>query len=593
MSRFLAHPLVHALSLSVLIVLVWSPVRQAEFCWDDFHQIRDAEEIRSLASIPDHFRSNVRQSVGAEGANAEGADLYRPMFVTLLTLQYAALGGADPGGYHLFSVAWHLLVSLLLWALARRWLRNDWAAAAVAVLFAFHPVCAEAVVFVSSLTDLAAAAGLLGATLLLDRAGRRDGEPEPSALRATSLALVAAILLLVGLLNKEVILMALPPLALWLWLGRGVPLRLLAPLVVVSLGFLGLRAVMLGGLEASGGSAEQRLQALIHTPLLFADGLRALVTLNPVGYRELAYEYTRATPGVVAASTAVSLLVAAVAGYCCRRRPLLAVGLGVYFLMLAPVALVTTIVGWGGFGRYLYLPWAFVLLGLAEVSLRAWPSLTGRLTRPLAVTILVGVSGYLTLQQVQLRAAYEAYWSEEAIPIAALRIAPDAATGYVWIGNGLMNVPDLEGAKEWYIEGEKRALDGQLPPKVQHNIAVAYLWTGHPEEARIRYEALEARDGPGPRSSFGLACSWLQLGRFDEAADRLLWALDRAPDDENLLWAQQLLLNEHPDPTTYRGWLRARLDDPDHAVAAGAISPMLAAEPPPPRQPGPEGTEPP
>jgi hypothetical protein len=113
---------------------------------------------------------------------------------------------------------------------------------------------------------------------------------------------------------------------------------------------------------------------------------------------------------------------------------------------------------------------------------------------------------------------------------------------------------------------------------VQHNIAVACLWTGHPEEARIRYEAIETRDGPGPRSSFGLACSLLQLGRFDEAADRLLWALDRAPGDEDLLWAQQQLLNEHPDPAAYRSWLRARLDDPGHAAAAGAISPMLDAE---------------
>ena len=65
------------------------------------------------------------------------------------------------------------------------------------------------------------------------------------------------------------------------------------PLAASAILFLALRSSALGGLSAGGGDADQRLLALSHLPVLLADGLRALLSMHPVGYRELALEYVR------------------------------------------------------------------------------------------------------------------------------------------------------------------------------------------------------------------------------------------------------------------------------------------------------------
>ena len=64
------------------------------------------------------------------------------------------------------------------------------------------------------------AAGLLLATLALVEAADADRDGRTGAAR--SFALAAGIALLFGVLSKEVVLAALPPVALWLWRGRGV-----------------------------------------------------------------------------------------------------------------------------------------------------------------------------------------------------------------------------------------------------------------------------------------------------------------------------------------------------------------------------------
>ena len=64
-------------------------------------------------------------------------------------------------------------------------------------------------------------------------------------LRALSLAGAAGVLLLAGLLSKEVVLVGLPVLSLWLWLGRGIRLRLHLPLWGAALLFCGMGMFLL------------------------------------------------------------------------------------------------------------------------------------------------------------------------------------------------------------------------------------------------------------------------------------------------------------------------------------------------------------
>ena len=577
-------PWLQALLLCAVVTGLLSPVLGAGFIWDDYHQIRDSETIQDLGAIPDHFAANVRQGVGVDRRNAQGVDIYRPVFVTALALEYALLGGADARGFHLFSLLWHVLNCLLLWLLARRLLGPPWAAVAVVVLFAFHPVAAEAWIFISSQTDLAATTALLGSILLLDvfcSSGAEEAttpQVGPSSAARWTAAVAAGVLFLLGLLTKEVVIMALPPVCLWLWRSRRVAVRFQVPLAASAVVFLAMRTAVLGGLQATGGSGEQRLQAIHHAPLLMVDGLRGLLSLGPVGYRELAYEY-ELLPWAWTGLALLVLVALSVAVW--RYRQQLRLGplaLSIYLLMLAPVGLVVTIVSWGGFGRYLYLPCAFLCLAGVELALvlgsriepdRPWHRPVGWLV----------IATFLVFQQGAVQAAIRAYATPEGLSSEAIVAAPYAATGYLLRANDLLQEGDLSGALEFYRQAEERT-HAIRQPKVERNIAVTCLWSGAPTEALRRGQLYEETYGRGPKSSFLMGTALMMLGRWQESAEVTLYALARASDDPDLLELQRTLTARHPDPEGYRAWLREALLAPENAPIAPVLLNELEAAAP-------------
>ena len=544
-----------------------APSLRAEFIWDDQRQIVDTDALDSLARIPGYFLTGVWKGVG-DPASSDEMELYRPGFLTALCLTYA-VGGADATVFHGVSVLIHLAVVLMLWGLARRWLDCPWFALGAAALFAFHPLVAEAYLFVSAMTDTLGAAGVLAAVLLLDAAGGdRGGSPG----RRWALALAAGAAALAGLLTKEVVVMALPPLVVWLWRRRAVAPRHLAPLVLAPVAYAILRFVGLGAMHVAPDGDSQRLAALRNLPILLADSARGLVTMQPVGYRELALEY-EALPAVwVVVSVAVVLGLVALAVALRRRIPLLAVGLAVLLLMLAPVAMVTTVRGWGGFGRYLYLPWAVTALGLAQGArvLESWVEPRLRPVHLAGIGALV--AGYLLTQQLGLREAIWAYASNENLAQSAVLVAPDAGHGYCWLGRIQAAKEDYAGAIELYEQAMARTPDLYL---CQRDQAIAHLWLGQAGAALDVALRSEATGGPGPKSSFAIAFAYKELGRPDEAAERLLWALQQAPADGDLLKLQVLMIQDHPDPESYRSWLDEQLATPEFARAAGAIRPLI------------------
>ena len=67
------------------------------------------------------------------------------------------LFGLHPGGYHLTNVVWHLLATLLLFALFCRMTGCLWRSAFVAAFFALHPLHVESVAWVSERKDVLSA----------------------------------------------------------------------------------------------------------------------------------------------------------------------------------------------------------------------------------------------------------------------------------------------------------------------------------------------------------------------------------------------------------------------------------------------------
>jgi len=439
-----ARPWLQAVLLTAITFAVLSPSLGAGFVWDDLQQIVSSPTISDPAAPARYFSLNVVESYGSQGRGANGVDTYRPLFFIALWLVHK-VNGADPFWFHLAVLAAHLGVCLLLWTATRRWVNSGLAAAAVFIAFAIHPVTAEAYLWASAISEPMAAAGLLGSVLILDR-WRRHNRSDIVA------AIAAGMVMLLGLLAKEAVLTALPVVSLYLWRVRGVRVRaLLGPWIAVVV-FLALRVHALSGLQATGSGLGQRIEAIRNLPVLLIDGLRAMFTLWPVGIRHLYWDY-RDLSWVASLAAAAAVLVLTVLAWRFRRRlPLTPTALGVTICMMVPVALITTVPGWGGFGRYLYLPWGFTMLAVAEASHRLNSTLEKRAPR-LRWAVGAVVIVFLSIELLGLRHALAVYHSQESLARASIELAPHAPDGWEWLGNHYIEVGDLANAARCYAEG--------------------------------------------------------------------------------------------------------------------------------------------
>ncbi|HCP45721.1 MAG TPA: hypothetical protein DIU15_06750 [Deltaproteobacteria bacterium] len=549
--------------LAAAIMLVLGPSLGAGFVWDDYRLIVESPTLNNLQNIPGYFSANLAKSSGAVGVSAEGVDVYRPLYMTMLALVRTLTDQPDSRLFHLSVLLWHLGCCLLLWRVARRVLQGSVPPVLVTLAFAFHPVTSEAYLLASSICEPMAACGLLGAALLLD--GIDESKRRPARVRAA----LAGGVLLCGLLSKEVILFALPPVFVWL-VSRGLRWPRLVPSLLAAGLFLVMRIGVLGGLAATGSGPAQRLDFLHHTPLLLVEGFWAGLAMRPLGIRHLSYEY-EVVPWSVAALAGLVVLAAVVVAALRRRdAPEATLAVFVFVLMLLPVGMVTTVHGWGGFGRYLYVPWAFGALALG--TLFSGPvRRTSGWSRGLVV---LGLMAYLVLQQLGLRTALADWSDQERVARSGIRQAPEVGVHYSWLADVLRDRGQRNQAQAYFEEAIVKT--EHYDPAHVH-LAELHRGNGQPEVCLTSLERLEARKGPGPKSSLLATLCLLDLGRYEQAARRLLWALHRAPENDDLTRLQGELLAIHPRPEEYQRWLKGQLVLPEYAAAAPVVLRLLDA----------------
>ena len=554
------------LLLLALVAVLLSPALRAEFLWDDFEQIVNSTTIGDPSRIPFYFTHNVVQSAGGEGRGADGVDTYRPLFMVALASVYQ-INGPDPFWFHFAVLAAHFLVCLLLWILGIRWLDSRLGTALAVFFFACHPVTAEAYLWSSALPEPLAAAGLLGAAVILDRGAAKDRDGP----RIWIAAIAAGLVFFFGLLAKEVVLVALPAFGLFLVASRGVRLRYLLPAATAGVAFVLLRTAALSGFQATGADNVQRLQALKIYPILVVDGLVAMLTMQPVGIRHLSWEY--ATFGWGASAGAATLCLALlVTAYAARRiLPLALAAVLTTGLMLLPITLVATVPGWGGFGRYLYVPLAITSLALAELGLKVHRALV--ISRPhLSWAVPLIVVTALIVEQIGLRHALWVYANQENLAQAAIEIYPDGPDGWEWLGNVHIEKGELEEARVCFEKATERGPELFRP---RHNLAAALLYTGQPAEALEQLEILNSLHPPTAPGAKVAVTALMELGRWEEASSCLVESLDRDPGYAPLVDMATRLLSEHPRPDELRLWLSEELALPEHRQSASVILPML------------------
>lgn len=121
------------------------------FVYDDKIQILANPYVKSWHYLPQIFTTNVWSFVGAAG----DSNYYRPLMTFTFLLLWKVFGGL-PFGFHLSNILLNALVAISVFYAARLLFRNQFAAAAAALLFAVHPIHTETVDWIAAVPDLEA-----------------------------------------------------------------------------------------------------------------------------------------------------------------------------------------------------------------------------------------------------------------------------------------------------------------------------------------------------------------------------------------------------------------------------------------------------
>ncbi len=480
----------------------------------------------------------VKQGLTADGLatvfTEPTGSIYQPL--TMLSLMVdAQLWGLDPTGFHLTNLLLHLLCAWLLYWLLLGLTGSFWRSAAVAVLFAVHPLRVESVVWVTERKDVLS--GVLFMLTLI--AWRRY-------LRCPGVGRYAGVVILfgLGLLAKQT-LVVLPVLLLLLdvWpLGR---LRLsrqggggaASPTEPIGLGRLvGEKAILLALAAAAGVAALLNVSASGSAASFAQVGLGPRLANAAVSYArymgmwiwptDLAVMYPHPEAGLPAwqIAGALGLLGAITAAviWQARARPYLLVGWLWYGLALFPVSGIAQAGSHALADRFTYLPqigWTIALVWLLT-------DLSGRLLSPAARrALLAGLAVLATGSFTALSWNQTGFWRDsETLYKHALAAGVRHTFIYNNLGLALQAKGDLEGAGHSY----RRAIELSPPDGKAHmNLGQVLAQLGQHDRAVALYRQ-SIQISPDLADAYGnLAISLYKLGQPAQAWRRVIECFER------------------------------------------------------------------
>jgi tetratricopeptide (TPR) repeat protein len=572
MSRFRTEILVGLFLVAATLAVYWH-VSENEFVdFDDSKYIDSNPQVKAGLTGP-----------GLRWAfTTTLASNWHPL--TWLSLQLdAQLFGTKPWVFHRTNLLLHAANALLLFVVLRGMTGAVWRSAAVAALFAWHPLHVESVAWAAERKDVLSTLFwmlTLGAYLLYVR---RPGV-------GRYLAVVGCLAL--GLLVKPM-LVTLPCVLLLLdyWplgrlrlgvqpspragstepqaaegpgrlLGEKVPLFALAAASCVITWYAQQKGGALASLD--GLSLGMRLaNAPVACTNYLAEMLYPVtIMLYPVTGRffpfELAvyYPHPRHSPPVwVAGAVGVLLAVSALAAALARRAPYLLVGWLWYLGTLVPVIGLVQVGNQAMADRYTYVPLIGVFIALAwgGPDLLAWMQLRELVLVPITA-IFLGICLCLTWIQVTVWHDSFTLW-DHAIEVTrdnalahtslagtyerngevdealahyreALGIDPYSVLAHTNLGNLLLAQGKSEEAFQEFAKAAQLTPHQPIP---HDGMGVALLYQGKEDAAAHQFnEALRVR--PEDEIAFnGLGDVWMHRGRPDQAVADYRRAVERAP----------------------------------------------------------------
>jgi tetratricopeptide (TPR) repeat protein len=491
----------------------------------------------------------------AEQAGTVGG---RPLLNLTLAFNYA-MGGLQPGGYHAFNLVIHIAAALLLFGVIRRTLEPAQRhaallAAAVALLWALHPLNTQAVTYV-----IQRAESLMGLWYLLTLY---------SFIRGWKAASVLACL--AGMATKEPMVSA--PLAVFLydrtfiagsyraaWLRHRAYYAALASTWIVlaglvssshgrggSAGFTSISAVGPYVLTQSWAIVRYLRLALWPHPLIFDYGLRQWTSL----------------PSVLPEILLILLLLAATIWTLVRRPAVGFLGF-VFFAILAPSSSFVPIATEPIAEHRMYLPLAAVIV-LAICALHAGMARATRGTAYpraalLVVAAIAAALGLVTAHRNRDYRSAIALWSDTSAKLpanarahndlgTALRASGQNAAAAAEFADALSAQPDyapadfnlgvllldLHRPKDAIPHLQRALAAPRHQAELQLYLTQAFLATGRLPDAIIYGEAA-ARGAPAnPEAAAAWGTALAQSGRYREAAAAFQLAVAAAPASAGL-----------------------------------------------------------
>jgi tetratricopeptide (TPR) repeat protein len=504
------------------------------FHFDDFHSVVHNPHLRSLRQIPAFFADPSLFSANPESA------MYRPVLLVSYALNYA-VGGLEPGGYHLANALLHGvnagLVHRLLLALGQGGL-----ALPAALVFGATPANAEAVNYVSSRSELLMATFFLLACLAHRRGGWAGGI---AGAGAGALAL----------LTKAVAAVLVPVLSLCDWFGGGGGARRrrwpgLLGLGVLSLGYVAFTRQLVGQallepIRSHGVQWWTQVKAGVYYLLLLVMPVHLSAEHQFSPARGLAEG-----PVLGAAALLLSL------GLVARRWRKGFFALAWAVLLLLPTALVPLVVLVNEHRLYLAgVAFALVLAwGLGQLGQRGRAMAWGAFA---AYTITLCL---LTLQRSRVWVDELSLWQDAALK------APQMLKPHLRLGDALAGQGRLAEAEQAYL----RALALRPEhPGARNNLGLLHLRQGRLPQAREQFEALLRASPDNIPARLNLGAALMGLGQWQEAAEQYRQALAQGEGGGEAEEKLGLIALNH------QGAPAAALDYVDRALARRRHPPLL------------------
>ena len=394
--------------------------------------------------------------------------------------------GLAPGCHHLMNVALHVLSALLLFRFLETTTRRVWPAAAVAGLFALHPLHVESVAWIAERKDVLSTFWWMAAINIYAGGGARPSPARLAALLATSaLALLSKpmavslpfVLLLVDIWPLQRLNLAAEARERWTDLSRRLlvtwPVFLMAAAVSVVTFFVQRQA---GAVQST--DAFSWAMRLANVPVAYAMYLFKMIW--PVNLAPL-YPYPESVP--VLASLGTLALLAVITFVVARervRRPHLLVGWLWFLGTLVPVVGLVQVGAQPYADRYTYVPLTGVFLMIVWTIADAAGRRAARIIAGTSAILVGALLATLTYRQVALWRDSVTLWTHTvAVTQANYR-------AYTNLGFALAEAQSSARAEAAYREALRLKPDY---PNARNYLGALLVDLRRPEEAEVELRA--------------------------------------------------------------------------------------------------------